>query len=63
MKKRHSVEQIIRILREAENGLKGLDVARKHNISEHTLHDPNLTYKTTGPENRGQSQSSPLPEN
>ena len=37
MKKRHSVEQIIRILREAENGLRGLDVARKHNISEQTL--------------------------
>ena len=38
MKKRHSVDQIIRILREAENGLKGLDVARKHNISEQTLY-------------------------
>ena len=38
MKKRHSVEQIIRILREAENGLRGLDVARKHNISEQTLY-------------------------
>jgi len=38
MKKRHSVEQIIRILREAENGLRGLDVARKYNISEQTLY-------------------------
>ena len=38
MKKRHSVDQIIRILREAENGLTGLDVARKHNISEQTLY-------------------------
>jgi len=38
MKKRHSVDQIIRILREAENGLRGLDVARKHNISEQTLY-------------------------
>jgi len=38
MKKRHSVEQIIRILREAENGSKGIEVARKYNISEQTLY-------------------------
>jgi putative transposase len=39
MKKRHSVEQIIRVLREIEhNGLKISDACRPHGISEQTYY-------------------------
>lgn len=38
MKKRFRVEQIIKILREIEGGLPGVQVARKHNISEQTIY-------------------------
>lgn len=39
MKKRHSEEQIIRILREAEtNGIPIREVCRQHNIAEQTLY-------------------------
>ena len=34
MKKRFGVEQKIRILREAEGGVSGSEIARKYNISE-----------------------------
>lgn len=37
-KKRHSVEQIMRILREADGGRSVLDICREHNISEQTFH-------------------------
>ena len=37
-KRRFSVEEKIRVLREAEAGLTGLDIARKHNISEQTFY-------------------------
>jgi len=38
MKKRFGVEQKIRILREAEGGVSGSEIARKYNISEQTLY-------------------------
>lgn len=39
MKKRHSEEQIIRILREAErSGISIREVCRQHNITEQTLY-------------------------
>jgi len=38
MKKRFGVEQKIRILREAEGGVSGSEIARKHNISEQTFY-------------------------
>ena len=39
MKKRHSEEQIIRILREAEQDTVSIrDVCKQHNISEHTFY-------------------------
>ena len=38
MKKRFSEEQIFGILREAEAGMSGRDVCRKHNISEQTFY-------------------------
>lgn len=37
-RKRHSVEQIMRILREADGGRSVLDICREHNISEQTFH-------------------------
>lgn len=37
-KKRSSEEQIIRILREVESGGKVCDVARRHGVSETTIH-------------------------
>ena len=38
MKKRFGVEQKIRILREAEGGVSGSEIARKYNISEQTFY-------------------------
>lgn len=38
MKKRHTEEQIVLILREAEAGLAAGDVCRKHGISEQTFY-------------------------
>lgn len=37
-KKRHSEEQIISILKEAESGLKTAELIRKHGISEQTYY-------------------------
>ena len=37
-KKRHTVEQIIRILREADSGQSAEEVCRKHNISSQTFY-------------------------
>lgn len=38
MKKRFTEEQIIRILREQENGKKASDIVRENNISEQTFY-------------------------
>ena len=38
MKKRHSPEQIIKILKSVENGSRLGDVCREHNISEQTYY-------------------------
>lgn len=38
MKKRHSEEQIIRILKEAEAGMPVADLLRQHNISQGTFY-------------------------
>lgn len=38
MKKRHSEEQIIRILKEAESGMPVADLLRQHNISQGTFY-------------------------
>lgn len=38
MKKRFTEEQIVRILQEAESGVSGRDLCRKHKISEQTLY-------------------------
>lgn len=37
-KKRHTVEQIIRILREADSGLRNDEVCLMHNISQQTFY-------------------------
>lgn len=37
-KKRHSVDAIMRILRQADSGQKIVDVCREHNIAEQTFH-------------------------
>lgn len=37
-KKRHSVEQIMRILRQADGGQSIQEICREHNISEQTFH-------------------------
>ena len=39
MKKRFTEEQIIRILQEAETGMKVMDVCRKHGISDATYYN------------------------
>lgn len=38
MKKRHTEEQIIRILKEAESGIPVADLLREHNISQGTFY-------------------------
>lgn len=38
MKKRHTEEQIIRILKQAESGIPVADVLREHNISQGTFY-------------------------
>lgn len=38
MKKRFTEEQIVRILKEAEDGMAAKDVCRKHNLSEQTFY-------------------------
>ena len=38
MKKRFTEEQIVRILKEARDGMAALDVCRKHSISEQTFY-------------------------
>jgi putative transposase len=38
LKKRHSEEQIVRILKESEAGMAVRDVCRKHNVSEQTFY-------------------------
>ena len=38
MKKRFTEEQIVRILKEARDGMTAADVCRKHNISEQTFY-------------------------
>jgi putative transposase len=38
MKKRHTEEQIIRILKEAESGVPVADLLREHNISQGTFY-------------------------
>lgn len=38
MKKRFTEEQIVRILKEGEDGMTARDVCRKHNVSEQTFY-------------------------
>lgn len=38
MKKRHSVEQIIKVLKQVEGGARLPDICREHNISEQTFY-------------------------
>ena len=44
MKKRFSEEQIIRILQEAESGIKVMDLCRKHGISDATYYNWKAKY-------------------
>ena len=44
MKKRFTEEQIIRILQEAESGMKVMDLCRKHGISDATYYNWKAKY-------------------
>ena len=44
MKKRYTEEQIIRILQEAEAGMKVMDLCRKHGISDATYYNWKAKY-------------------
>jgi len=44
MKKRFTEEQIIRILQEAETGMKVMDLCRKHGISDATYYNWKAKY-------------------
>ncbi len=44
MKKRHSEEQIVRILKEAETGMTVDEIARKHGISQATYYNWKSKY-------------------
>ncbi|UCF81133.1 MAG: transposase [Acidobacteriota bacterium] len=46
--KRYSTEQIVRILREADSGMKTSAVCRKHNISEQTFYRWRKKYGDLG---------------
>lgn len=44
-KKKHSAEEIVRILRESDGSKTILEVCRKHNISEQTFHRWKKKYR------------------
>ena len=44
MKKRYTEEQIIRILQEAESGMKVMELCRKHGISDATYYNWKAKY-------------------
>ncbi len=44
MAKRYSEEQIVAVFKEAESGMKTLDICRKHGISDATVYKWNAKY-------------------